>query len=296
MVGNRMKRKMNRIYGTSERVVLDENTKIVIMSDCHRGNGEWNDNFADNEKIYFTALREYYNNGYIYIELGDGDELWENKDYRKIIQLYSHIFWLLSQFYREGRFYMIYGNHDRQKQSSHYVDKYLTEYYHEAEDRYVPLFPKIQVHEGLVIKIVCCDTQKTILLVHGHQGDLFNDYLWRLTKWLVRYVWKPMEVLGFNNPMTKPSNYTKKGKYPNKVEEWAESVKQLTIGGHTHKPLCPSDIDACYFNTGSCVHPRCINAIEIEGRSLKLVKWCVDVDADKHLIVKKETLAQHYLT
>ncbi|MFA9462882.1 MAG: metallophosphoesterase [Velocimicrobium sp.] len=291
----RLDRKMKKIYRNAERIEVGETTKIAIMSDCHRGTGEWNDNFAENEKIYFTALREYYRNDYTYIELGDGDELWENRDYSKIIQLYSHIFWLLSQFYREGRLYMLYGNHDKQKKSKKFTKKYMSEYYYEAENRYLPLFPKIEVTEGLVLKLTCCEKQRTILLVHGHQGDLLNDTLWRFTRWMVRYIWKPLELLGINNPMTPAGNYSNRPKHANKVEQWAECTKQITIGGHTHHALCSSDLAACYFNTGSCVHPRCIMAIEIEDRQLRLVKWGIDVDSRNHLLVKKELLVQHYL-
>ncbi len=164
------------------------------------------------------------------------------------------------------------------------------------ENRYLPLFPKIEIKEGLVLKLTCCETQRTILLVHGHQNELLNDRLWLLAKWMVRYIWKPLEIVGINNPLTATGNYSSKPKHPNKVEQWAEEKKQLTIGGHTHRALCPaSELETYYFNSGSCVHPRCITAIEIEGRNLHLVKWYVDVDSDNHLLVKKELLMQHYL-
>lgn len=48
-------RKMNRIYKESERMKLNVTSKIVIMSDCHRGTGRWNDNFAGNEQITFCG-------------------------------------------------------------------------------------------------------------------------------------------------------------------------------------------------------------------------------------------------
>jgi len=96
--------------------------------------------------------------------------------------------------------------------------------------------------------------------------------------------------------LTATGNYLSKSKHPNKVEQWAEEKQQLTIGGHTHRALCPvGELESYYFNSGSCVHPRCITAIEIEQRSLRLVKWYVDVDRDNHLLVKKELLMQHYL-
>ncbi len=49
---------------------------------------------------------------YTYIELGDGDELWENRKLSDIINEYSGIFWLLGVFFAEGRLRFILGNHD----------------------------------------------------------------------------------------------------------------------------------------------------------------------------------------
>lgn len=58
---------------------MNARMRYVLFSDCHRGDGSSNDNFLKNQNLYFTALRHYYDRGYIYIELGDGDELWENR-------------------------------------------------------------------------------------------------------------------------------------------------------------------------------------------------------------------------
>lgn len=296
MSDHSLEKRLNQIYRDAQRLDVGKDTKLVIMSDCHRGNGGWNDNFAENETLYFTALRHYYRAGYTYIELGDGDELWENTDYRKIIQRYSHIFWLLSQFYREGRLYMIYGNHDLQKRKMRFVKKYMSEYYYPAENRYLPLFPKLEAKEGLVLKLTFCEPVRTMLLLHGHQGEWLNDRFWWVGRWMVHNIWKPLEILGVNNPFTSAGSYSNKQKYPGRIEEWARQNGQLTVGGHTHRPFCSGDSQYCYFNSGSCVHPRCITAIEIEGNNLYLVKWLVDVDSENHLMVKKERLSQRNLS
>ena len=65
--------------------------------------------------------------------------------------------------------------------------------------------------------------------------------------------------------------------------------KQL-VTGHTHRPMLGTK-DSPYFNTGSCVHPRCITCIEIEHRCLTLVKWCLDIHEDMSLYVSREELA-----
>lgn len=45
-----------------------------------------------------------------------------------------------------------------------------------------------------------------------------------------------------------------------------------------------------YLNDGSCVHPRCITAMEIEGGRVTLVKWSVMVRYGRQLSVEREVL------
>lgn len=103
--------RINKVFESSEEIKIDDKSKIIIMSDVHRGDGNWNDSFARNQNIFFAALFHYLKEGYTYIELGDGDELWELKDFKEIIREHSDVFWLMSEFYRDKRFYMLYGNH-----------------------------------------------------------------------------------------------------------------------------------------------------------------------------------------
>ncbi|MDK2808216.1 MAG: hypothetical protein PWP24_951 [Clostridiales bacterium] len=296
MLENSQNKRMEQVYQDATRIILGRDTKIVVMSDCHRGCGGWNDNFAQNEKIYFTALRDYYNKGYTYIELGDGDELWENKDYRRIIQLYSHIFWLLSLFYKDNRFYMVYGNHDIQKKKEAFTRKYLTKYYYEAQNCMEFLFPGIEAQEAFVLTVSEKDEGSSIFLLHGHQGELLNDRLWRLGRWLVLHVWRPLEKIGINYPMGSTGSITYQELRPNKIERWANSEKQLTVAGHTHHAMCKPDAASFYFNSGSCIHPRCIVALEIDARKIRLVKWGVAVDSCNYMHIQKEVLSEHALS
>lgn len=45
-----------------------------------------------------------------------------------------------------------------------------------------------------------------------------------------------------------------------------------------------------YCNTGSCVHPAGITAIEIERRNITLVKWSVSTKRDMNLFASREIL------
>ncbi|HOQ15787.1 MAG TPA: metallophosphoesterase family protein [Defluviitaleaceae bacterium] len=284
---NTLKR-ISRVFETAEEILFDDSSKIIIMSDCHRGDGSWADDFARNQHIYFYALSYYFNKGYTYIELGDGDELWENSDMTEIVQTHSHVFWLLSKFYREGRLYCIYGNHDIVKRSEKFVEKKLWEYYDEAQKRHVPLFKNIKFHEGLILKHKI--TGKKIFLLHGHQGDLLNDQLWFLARFLVRYFWRPLNVFGIRNPTRTAKNYYKKIAVRKRLTKWVEKEKHILIAGHNHKPSFPELSESPYFNDGSCVHPRCITGIEIIDGYIMLIKWHVKTRDDGTLFITREIL------
>jgi hypothetical protein len=59
------------------------------MSDMHRGNGTGADDFAHNSLLYKCALGYYLENDFTYIELGDAEELWENRGVDQIYITHS---------------------------------------------------------------------------------------------------------------------------------------------------------------------------------------------------------------
>lgn len=286
-ISNSYDKRIKKIYDNAEKINISNASKIVIMSDCHRGTGRWNDNFANNERITFSALNYYFNRGFTYIELGDGDELWENREYKDIINQYSNIYWIMSEFYKIGKLHMIYGNHDIVKKNKKYVEKKLSQFYCDNQKRFIPLLEDIRINEAIVLHNR--DNLEEMFLIHGHQGDFVNDTIWPVTRWLVRYVWEPLEIIGFNNPATPPvNNYKNIGRKP-KIQKWAEKNSRITISGHTHRPSYP-DKNGFYYNSGSLIHPRCITALEIVSGKIKLVKWCVNVDTKMYMKVSREEL------
>ena len=95
-------KRISQVYSNAREVTFDDRSKFVVMSDCHRGDGSYADNFARNQNLFFAALTQYYYHKYTYIELGDGDELWENDKISKPLEVYDHIFWLLSKFHQRA--------------------------------------------------------------------------------------------------------------------------------------------------------------------------------------------------
>jgi len=280
---------ISKVFETAEQITFDDSSRIVLMSDCHRGDGSWADDFSRNQNLYFAALTHYYKEKYTYIEIGDGDELWENSRFSDIKQMHSDVFWLLSKFYNEGRLYLIFGNHDMVKKDKRFVKKNLYQYYNEPKRRYNPLFINIKFHEGLVLRHKT--TGDKIFLIHGHQVDCLNYRLWKLARFLVRYLWRPLTTFGVNDPTRAAKNYDKKEAVEKILTKWVTREKHMLIAGHTHRPMFPEVGEPTYFNDGSCVHPRCITAIEISEGQILLVKWNVKTKNDGTLFIGREVLA-----
>lgn len=251
-------------------LTLTPSSKFVFMSDCHRGIGTANDNFLKNELIFLFALRTYYNSGYTYIELGDGDELWENQDFDKIQKTYEAVFSLLNHFKQEKRLYLLYGNHDLAKAEKSFSSDY--DYY-----------------EGIILKD--CITQKNIYLTHGHQADFFNSTLWKLSRFLVRYIWKPFELFGISDPTSAASNYQIKEQNEQRLNHWAIENHSILICGHTHRALTGTRKKP-YFNSGCCIYPGSITALELTNRQLQLVKWNLQTKEDGTLYIARNPLLE----
>lgn len=286
--------RLSKSFEGALRLPLHNRTKYVLISDCHRGTGTANDNFLKNQNLYFAALRHYYRQGYTYIELGDGDELWENRSMQQIIEAHDGVFELLSLFHRQNRLYMLYGNHDMIKKSQRYREKNCCTYhcsccnntYWEKQ----PLLPDMKFHSGIILENDCPDS-RDVYLTHGHQTDLFNSTLWRINCFLVRYLWKPLEHYGVLDPTSAAKNYTRKDHVEQRLADYASKNNISLVTGHTHRPRLDPGAPS-YMNTGSCVHPRCITCIEIQGSAALLVKWTYDTRRDNSLYVSREVLSQ----
>lgn len=259
----------NRIQKTFDNALhlpLYPGSKYVVFSDCHRGTGRANDNFLHNEFLYLAALRYYLQKGFTYIELGDADELWENRSMQCIKENHRQSFEMLSLFYRRNCFFAVYGNHDIVKKSPGFPKRHFFSFI--LED-------KLKGHD--------------IYMTHGHQADLLNSTFWRLSCFMVRYIWRPLESIGVPDPTSAAKNNTRKKKSEKILSDWALRNRHILVTGHTHHPMTGSKASP-YCNTGSCVHPAGITAIEIEKRNITLVKWSVNNKKDMVLYASREIL------
>lgn len=273
-------KRLDHAFEKAPLLPITHNTKYVFFSDCHRGAGTNNDNFLKNESCYLAALHYYYQNTFCYIEVGDGDELWENRNLSQIMEIHDKAFSMLSCFQDSGRLYMLYGNHDMVKKYSE------------------------SIYESLIFQSK--NPPVDLYVTHGHQADFMNSVLWKLARFLVRHLWSPLERFGVLDPTSAAKNNKKRNKVEKRLIDYAKNRGCLILCGHTHKPVLGNTASP-YFNCGSCVHPQGITCIELYGFHIRLVKWHISVDPCSHfgniynqnpiypLYVKREVLEEKSL-
>lgn len=283
--------RISHAFDSAPVLPLSQHSRYVLFSDCHRGCGNTNDNFLKNQHLYFSALQHYYQNRFTYIELGDGDELWENRKMEQIIEVHNDVFALLTGFAKQGRLYLIYGNHDMEKKKIHYSQRHCSSYYCCDTQKIQPLFPDMAYYSGIILED---SSGQRLYLTHGHQADLLNSVFWRLSRFLVRHLWKPLEHRGVLDPTSAAKNNHRKNKTEKRLSAWADNRQEILITGHTHRPRLEAS-GTLYCNTGSCVHPSSITCIEIQNCSLSLCKWMVSTHLDHSLYVTREVLAGPFL-
>ena len=280
---------LTKAYKEAKRIPFNDKSKFIFFSDCHRGDGSFADDFANNRNVYQHALRYYYDNDFTYIELGDGDELWENLFFKDVLEANKSVYLQLQKFYLENRLEMIYGNHDMVYKNPDIVKKNFSHYFDIKAGKELPLMPNLKFQEAIVLENT--ETKQEIFLTHGHQADFMNYVGWKINRFFVRILWKPLQIWGIKDPTSPAKNYIERLKVERKIKKWiADNGNKITIIGHTHRPHFPKPLknELNFFNDGSCVHPRSITGIEITEGKIALIKWFIDTKDDGVLQIVKE--------
>jgi UDP-2,3-diacylglucosamine pyrophosphatase LpxH len=252
-------RRLTQTFERAQEVPFDDSSRFIFFSDCHRGDNTRGDAFAANKDLFMHALGYYYDNGFSYVEVGDGDELWKNRRLDHVLRAHSTVFDLLHEFNRENRLYMLLGNHDVQgAHLRHYMRK-----------------DGLDVGEALVLRHV--KTGQRIFVAHGHQADLKADYLDAVSRFMVRNVWRRVQNLGIGPVATPYQGSSTQSRVIQRLLEWVEENQQMMICGHTHAPSFARSAKVPYFNTGSCIYYGYMTGLEIQDNMISQVKWFYDV-------------------
>ena len=208
------------------------NERWIIFSDHHKGTRDHADDFARAESVYHAALGYYNEKGYKLVVLGDAEELWENFK-EPVIRIYSKTLKFESKFNDAyGRYFRMWGNHDDDWKNKNDVKNYLMP--HLSGPRNLGL----EVKEGLLLNISNGQEELgKILLTHGHQGTIDSDTLGGLSRFVVRYLWRPIQRftrISLNTPSTSTDL---RHKHDIALYSWVKNQEKLVlIAGHTHHP------------------------------------------------------------
>ncbi len=277
--------RLNKAYKRAKLEYFDNQSKFIIFSDVHRGDDSVSDEFSRNQNIFLHALNYYYKEGYVYIEAGDGDELWEYKNFRVIRLAHTDVFTVIKKFFDEKRLIMLYGNHNIYLKSKAFVRNNYYQYYDEYNQTRVELFKGLVPREAVVLKHK--GSGQTILVLHGHQGDLINDQLWVLGMLLLRYFWRYLHIVGFDNPTSPARNLYKRHKIEKMYDKWIQKNKTMLICGHTHRPKFPKSDELPYFNSGCCIRTRGLTGLEIVDGKILMVDWRIAADDKGGLCIRR---------
>lgn len=261
----RVFRRFDRVLATSPEIPFDDSSRIVFFSDCHRGDNGRSDAFKRNASLFLQVLQHYDNNGFSYVEVGDGDELWQNRSLRVIRAAHARVFEMLHRLQQQNRLHLIFGNHDVSGAHPEQMEK-----------------DGMLAREGLVLRHR--HTRQSIFVVHGHQADLTSYGAYGMSRFLVRYIWSTMQRVGLARVNTDINRAEGQGRLEKgvglwldseqvrveqRIREWTVARRQVVICGHTHMPAFSSH----YFNTGTCIYPGYITGLEIQGGEISAVKW-----------------------
>jgi len=280
-------RRLTEVFSSAKEILFDDTSRLVFFSDCHRGNDDCADTFAKNERTFLEALAYYYRRGFSYFEVGDGDELWQNRRFADVRDAHRPVFDLLHRFNQQGRLHLLVGNHDIQGSRDRQVEK-----------------DGIPARESLILRHR--RSGQRIFVFHGHQADFKSDRLYWFSRLVVRHVWRPLLGLGLHRIAKHGAtirqqiseeahacvqwfksqqanlhdliNSRSQSQVEQKIIAWLEGNRYVTICGHTHRAMTSDYGELPYFNTGSCTMTGYITGLEIQGGEIRLVKWLTRTD------------------
>ncbi len=304
-----------------------EKKRIIIFSDQHKGRKDGADDFVKAEKNYLEALNYYYKSYFYFINLGDGEELWENT-LSQIKRQNIKAFNAEKRFHYRNSFAKIFGNHDLYWSNDPLASIELKKIYGK----------KIRVYEGIIINVLFEEKGLQIFCTHGHQGDKRSDGN-MFTKFFIARIWAPLQAylkIYTNEPS---NNNIMKTAHNQIMYEWvAEQNQTLLITGHTHQPVFESlthlerlhrnkqiairenDTDTVhkinleiksinsksaavkedythlkpfYFNTGCCCFSDGdITGIEIDNGFIRLIKWGQIEGMSQRIVLEEKALKE----
>jgi hypothetical protein len=211
-----------------------DSLRLVLFSDLHRGARDGADDFQRCERAYNAALAYYFQSGHTLCLLGDAEELWECRP-STVLEKYKHTFELERGFRQAGRYWRIWGNHDDLWSHRSAVEKFLGP----------PIGLDVPFWESLRLEVT--DHGKRLgefFFVHGHQGTSASDRLGKISRLVVRYVWRNFQRVTKVASTTPAKDWVLRQRHDEAMFRWALSKRErglILFAGHTHRPVFKSE-------------------------------------------------------
>ena len=281
-------RRLSRVLEAARRLAIDNGSRIVFFSDCHRGDGGPTDDLWPNRELYLHVLTHYFRQGYTYIEVGDGDERWKNRRLAPIQRAHQPIYDLLHEFHKQGRLHLIMGNHDYATPRLRVVSK-----------------AGMPACKGLVLTHNASGQE--LLVTHGHQADFENDPGLTFSRLGVRYFWRILQQRGiWCNPnwtemahgRSLPGRAIARGmlsrnkRVETRLKSWLRPEGPALLCGHTHVASFAAPGEPAYFNTGCCIVPGQITGLELDEGRLSPVRWTENGSIAREQMATSRLLAE----
>ena len=106
--------------------------------------------------------------------------------------------------------WMTLGNHDIQRGRRDHVEK-----------------EGMVAREGLILRHA--RTGQRIFVVHGHQADFKSDCLYIASRFVVRHIWKRLQLLDVSGVTRRVGHSGKQGKIEQTIIGWVRAYQQIVI-------------------------------------------------------------------
>ena len=246
--------RLDMVFRAAPTVPFDDASRLVFFSDVHRGDNSRTDAFRVNEPLFLHALRHYFDQGFTYIEVGDGDELWKNRRFDTVQKAHAQVFALFHRFAEAQRLQLLFGNHDIVGNRRQAVNK-----------------GGLIAREGLILQQRHSGQQ--IFVTHGHQADTKSDLFYQISRMAVRNIWRRLQLMHLAPVSCRDGEEKTPRSYEQFLTRWAANRQRILVCGHTHRPVSAAYGETPYFNTGYCLAPGILTGLEIQHGEIGLVRW-----------------------
>lgn len=201
-----------------------------MLSDQHKGQRDGADDFLRCAPSYLAALSYYWDRNFTLVVLGDAEELWQCRP-QDALPAYEDVLASERRFNAAGRYRRVYGNHDDLWMDRHAVRRYLE-----------PRLGTLHVEEAVRFRVSAAGAPLgELLLVHGHQGRWASDQNRRVTAWVIRNLWRPIQRTFRIRRNTPARDECLRERVDIAMYQWTLGHPGVAlIAGHTHRPVWTS--------------------------------------------------------